>query len=93
MQLNFDIKTVSISYNSSSLIFFYFPNYFSPGGSDFDQDIECSINDIPANCFRVANYPYLIKLTDPPEFINPGIGFKVNLFGLKVPNPSNIIDS
>lgn len=86
-ELIFTVTSANSYIDSSSVFYFSFPSYYSPGLANAAEDLQCLINSENIFCESSPTYPYLLILRSSPLFLNPGDSFTITVYGVRVPEP------
>ena len=89
MELTFSIAMYTDNINSNTLMYLYFPFYYSPGLVNQVRDLYCKTdNEFAVSCSVDSQNPYRLKVEDFAVFYSKNTKFKFTVFGIISPSYS-----
>ena len=85
MELTFSIAMYSNDINSETIMYIYFPFYYSPGLVNSENDLFCRTGIYDINCTTNVMYPYRIEISNFPVYYTAGTTFNLSISGITSP--------
>lgn len=86
MELTFAIAMYSDDVDRDTLLYLYFPFYYSAGLVDQERDLYCKTGEFIVTCTVDASHPHRLKVQDFGVFYKRNTKFNLTVFGIR--NPS-----
>lgn len=84
-EYRFSIKMSQSRINSRSRIYINFPLYYSPGITNFPDQLQCKLDNIWISCKKDTTTPYRIIISNSPLVILADQVFTLTIFGIVAP--------
>jgi len=85
-EFQFTVTLSNSEIDPESIFYIHFPSYFLPAIANEAEQLDCRINYDPVVCDTHPDYPYRLRITNSPFYLNPGDSFNLTVYGFIVPN-------
>jgi len=85
-EFQFKVTLSNSEIDPRSIFYVHFPSYFLPAIANVEKQLDCRINTDPVDCDTQPDYPFRLRITNSPFYLNPGDSFNLTIYGFVVPN-------
>lgn len=85
-EFTFQVTLTNSYIDPNSTVYVHFPSYFLPAITNQAEKLDCRFGLDPVGCSTDPDYPYRLKITGSPIYLNPGDTFNITVYGFIVPN-------